>query len=348
MAKTAPPLRLLRRRQSRSRRLYYSYSYSSSMSSSSSSVALPVVVMMMMMLALLSSSFTITGVFVASSNNLPNGFIAETVLTSSSSNNNDVRGITGKFAPHPSGNTTKSQILILVSKNGQVHVIENPDDSDENDAAKSTLILDLALVEGNGNGICTNGERGLQSITVHPKFGLGDFHYNYVYLFYTNYLENCPVEEDEVTNGTWNVVNRFLMNAITLEIDYQSKEEIWRTTPLYDSIHNGGGMDFSSPSSSSDEDIPKLYITTGDSGKKQTASNLQTVFGKVIRLNDDGTIPHDNPYTVLNGYQNSRKCGDPTNGIIIIPNENDNENENEKDNSICSEIYGYGFRNPFR
>lgn len=40
----------------------------------------------------------------------------------------------------------------------------------------------------------------------------------------------------------------------------------------------------------------KLYITTGDATDWNLAQRLDSVAGKTLRLNDDGTIPQDNPF----------------------------------------------------
>ena len=40
----------------------------------------------------------------------------------------------------------------------------------------------------------------------------------------------------------------------------------------------------------------KLYITTGDATDRQLAQRLDSLAGKTLRLNDDGTIPTDNPF----------------------------------------------------
>jgi glucose/arabinose dehydrogenase len=40
----------------------------------------------------------------------------------------------------------------------------------------------------------------------------------------------------------------------------------------------------------------KLYITTGDATEPNTAQRLDSLGGKILRLNDDGTIPQDNPF----------------------------------------------------
>lgn len=40
----------------------------------------------------------------------------------------------------------------------------------------------------------------------------------------------------------------------------------------------------------------KLYITTGDAGNGDLAQDLNSLAGKILRLNLDGTIPEDNPF----------------------------------------------------
>ncbi|HEY0657976.1 MAG TPA: PQQ-dependent sugar dehydrogenase, partial [Pyrinomonadaceae bacterium] len=41
----------------------------------------------------------------------------------------------------------------------------------------------------------------------------------------------------------------------------------------------------------------KLYVTTGDATNQSEAQKLNTLAGKTLRLNDDGSIPADNPFT---------------------------------------------------
>jgi glucose/arabinose dehydrogenase len=40
----------------------------------------------------------------------------------------------------------------------------------------------------------------------------------------------------------------------------------------------------------------KLYITTGDATERGLAQKLDSLAGKTLRLNDDGTVPQDNPF----------------------------------------------------
>jgi glucose/arabinose dehydrogenase len=52
--------------------------------------------------------------------------------------------------------------------------------------------------------------------------------------------------------------------------------------------HDGGRMEFGP-----DE---RLYITTGDATTAEIAQDTQSLGGKILRLEDDGAIPTDNPY----------------------------------------------------
>ena len=47
----------------------------------------------------------------------------------------------------------------------------------------------------------------------------------------------------------------------------------------------------------------KLYITTGDATERPLAQRLDSLAGKTLRINDDGTIPSDNPFV---GQANAR------------------------------------------
>lgn len=40
----------------------------------------------------------------------------------------------------------------------------------------------------------------------------------------------------------------------------------------------------------------KLYITTGDAGKRELAQVKNSLFGKILRINPDGSVPADNPF----------------------------------------------------
>ncbi len=45
----------------------------------------------------------------------------------------------------------------------------------------------------------------------------------------------------------------------------------------------------------------KLYVTTGDATDRNLAQRLDSLAGKTLRLNDDGTVPPDNPFVNQKG-----------------------------------------------
>ena len=47
----------------------------------------------------------------------------------------------------------------------------------------------------------------------------------------------------------------------------------------------------------------KLYVTTGDSTDWKLAQDNNSLAGKTLRLNDDGTVPRDNPFVGKPGYR---------------------------------------------
>jgi glucose/arabinose dehydrogenase len=47
----------------------------------------------------------------------------------------------------------------------------------------------------------------------------------------------------------------------------------------------------------------KLYVTTGDSTDWNLAQNNNSLAGKTLRLNDDGSVPKDNPFVGKEGYR---------------------------------------------
>ena len=53
--------------------------------------------------------------------------------------------------------------------------------------------------------------------------------------------------------------------------------------------HDGGRIQFGPDG--------KLYITTGDAGNAGLAQDKNSVAGKILRINSDGSIPEDNPFS---------------------------------------------------
>ena len=192
---------------------------------------------------------------------LPSGFVDEGVV--------NLNAITGAFAPNPRNNG--KPMLLLSSKEGQVVVLEDPDNS-----------IDYITIADFENIMCHNGERGLESIRPHPDFANN----RYIYMFYSLLLNDC-IEDAE--DGPPNRLSRFTMDADSLEIDLNTEVVLMETPPTPHNIHNGGNIAFGNDG--------MLYVTTGDGGTDvQVSQDLGHLHGKILRLSDDGSIPSDNPY----------------------------------------------------
>jgi glucose/arabinose dehydrogenase len=117
-----------------------------------------------------------------------------------------------------------------------------------------------------------NGERGLLGVAFHPNFASN----GYVYLYYTT-----------TAGGTHNRVSRFTASG---DVAAGGSEVPIIELPALSSAtnHNGGAIHFGPDG--------KLYVAVGENATPSNAPLLTTVFGKMLRFNDDGTIPSDNPF----------------------------------------------------
>jgi len=138
------------------------------------------------------------------------------------------------------------------------------------------------------------GEMGLLGLALHPQFSSEPWIYAYQTF-------------NDTTSGTF--YNRVVRIRAPGNIGV-FHEVILDQIPAA-TLHNGGIIGFGPDG--------KLYATTGDSTKNDvqafTPQDLNSLAGKVLRMNPDGTVPADNPF-----------AGDP--------------NANPY-------IYTYGHRNPF-
>jgi glucose/arabinose dehydrogenase len=116
------------------------------------------------------------------------------------------------------------------------------------------------------------GERGLLGVAFDPHFNLNHF----IYLYYT--VPGTPAH---------NRVIRFTANGDVVLSG--SGRVILELNPLSQATnHNGGALHFGADG--------KLYIAVGDNANGSNSQNLGNLFGKILRLNSDGTIPSDNPF----------------------------------------------------
>ena len=119
-----------------------------------------------------------------------------------------------------------------------------------------------------------SGESGLMGMTLHPRFAENHF----VYLAYA-YRDK---DNQRVRVARYRETGEALTDAKTIIENIPAAR-----------YHSGTRLRFGP-----DE---KLYLTTGDATNQSEAQKLSTLAGKTLRLNDDGSVPADNPFVNQTG-----------------------------------------------
>ena len=114
------------------------------------------------------------------------------------------------------------------------------------------------------------GDAGLLGLTLHPNFTQN--HLFYVYYTYSN---------------STGLFNKVLMLK-------ESNNRIIDSKTILDGIpgndyRDGGRIKFGLDG--------KLYVSTGDASIPELSQDLNSLAGKILRTNEDGTIPQDNPFS---------------------------------------------------
>lgn len=150
-----------------------------------------------------------------------------------------------------------------------------------------SVILDLTAV------VYQNGESGLLGMVLHPDFENSPF----VYLGYTYHTGSSILER-------------------IVQYEY-SGSQLVNELVLLDNIpgnttHDGCRLIIT-------PDL-KLLITTGDAQNQPAAQDINSLNGKILRINLDGTIPEDNPWegnpVYTFGHRNAQGLHLATNGIL--------------------------------
>lgn len=171
------------------------------------------------------------------------------------------------------GNITNSSALAVApdgrvffgQQNGIVRIIKNG------------VLLPAPFVTVSAN---SSNERGLLGIAFDPGFSSNHF----VYLHYT-------------TNAVSpNVVQRISRFAANGDVAAPGETILIETDPVAADEELGGGLVFGPDG--------MLYIGIGDAEIGVNAQATNSLFGKVLRIRSDGTIPADNPFFAQNTGKN--------------------------------------------
>lgn len=184
------------------------------------------------------------------------------------------------FAAHVPGDSSR---LFFTEKSGAVKVLIG-------NVSQPTPFLDLTDV------VHESGQTGLVSLLFHPDYATN----GYVYAFYSD-------------TGHSIVLERFTVPVpSSYQVDMSTRTTILAIDDII-AFHPGGGMDFGPDGA--------LYVGIGDrrqeiAGDGCTAQDGKTLIGKLLRLDEDGHAPSDNPWV--------------------------------SDPEIDDRIWGFGLREPFR
>lgn len=161
------------------------------------------------------------------------------------------------FAQAPDGR------LFVAQQGGQLRVVKNG------------VLLATPFISLN---VDARGERGLLGVAFHPEFATNAAK-RFVYLYYT-----VP------GTASHNRISRFTPNTVNPDTVSVGSEVIIADLPDLSSAenHNGGALHFGTDG--------KLYVAVGDNANSAKAPDLNDPFGKILRFNDDGAIPGDNPF----------------------------------------------------
>jgi glucose/arabinose dehydrogenase len=133
--------------------------------------------------------------------------------------------------------------------------------------------------------VASEGEQGALGIAIHPRFKSN----HKLYVMYTN-------SSPQVMK-----VMRFTVRRNRC----RNPKKILSGVPAGAGYHNGGQIEFGGS---------KLFVGTGENHDPSLAQDRNNRSGKILRLNSDGSVPGDNPYS---------SPGDP------------------------NPVWSYGHRNPF-
>ena len=205
--------------------------------------------------------------------------------------------VTGLTQPMTIAFIGENDLLVLEKGTGLVKRVVN--------GAVDSTVLDLAVNSGS--------ERGLLGIALHPDFPTDPG----VYLYWTQSDTGADTNDLSATPLLGNRVDRYNWNGSQLSFDHNlimlralQPPFFAEPTPAVGRGNHDGGVLAFGPDG-------KLYIFIGDVGRRGQLQNLPNgpfgpgqpddqfggpqpddahLTGAILRLNDDGTTPSDNPF----------------------------------------------------
>ena len=173
--------------------------------------------------------------------------------------------------------------LLVSEKGGQLWMVTSDNASQDPSSGLATVAADqISRVAITGlPAVQARGQGGLGDVLPHPDFNNNQT----LYLSY--------VEREGGTSGSALLKAR-LDTSDASAPKLIDGEVIWRQVPKVSGEgHYGHKLAFSPDGF--------LYITSGERQKFDPAQDMQMNLGKVLRINDDGSLPADNPWASKGG-----------------------------------------------
>ena len=148
--------------------------------------------------------------------------------------------------------------ILVCEQSGKLRVIENG-------VLRSTPYLTIDAD--------SFSEHGLLGITLDPAFDTNHF----FYVYYTAKTPNVHNRVSRFTAGP--SVADPASEVVLFDMDESTGPLGW---------HQGGNLGFGTDG--------KLYVAVGDDRNGLNSQSFTTLFGKILRINSDGSIPSDNPF----------------------------------------------------
>jgi len=129
----------------------------------------------------------------------------------------------------------------------------------------------------NAPEVVVRNQGGMLDVTLHPNYEDNGW-------IYLSFAKPGPA------NGTVTSLERMRLEGY----EFVDREEIYTGNEFTERGHHfGGRIAF--------DDDGYLYFTIGDRGEQDKSQDLTLSNGNVFRLNDDGSIPEDNPFVGQDG-----------------------------------------------
>ena len=159
-----------------------------------------------------------------------------------------------------------SDNLLVTTKSGKLWLI--------NTGGEQSLVSGVPNVFAGGQG-------GLGDVVLHPNYKKNKL----IYVSYINSDDEGRTRYASVIRGTLENLDKPQLKNI---------ETIWKQTPAQSgkghfSHRIAFGLDGT-------QHTGKIFITSGDRQEQTPAQQWDMALGKIIRLNEDGTVPMDNPF----------------------------------------------------